>query len=116
MERAQKSRIISDLSKKMVILSGPRQVGKTWLSKDIGQAFKNPIYLNYDAFDHRKVIESQSWLPNTDLLVLDELHKMPNWKNYLKGVYDTKESHLNILVTGSARLETFRGAGDSLGR
>ena len=114
MERSQKSQIIKDLKKKMVILSGPRQVGKTWLSKDIGRSYKKPTYLNYDSFDHKKIIESQSWLPETDLLVLDELHKMPNWKNFIKGVYDTKQDSLSILVTGSARLEAFRGTGDSL--
>ena len=39
---------------------------------------------------------------------------MPQWKNYLKGLYDTKPEKLQILVTGSARLETFRKTGDSL--
>jgi len=39
---------------------------------------------------------------------------MPNWKNYLKGVFDTKLSHQKILVTGSARLEVFNQVGDSL--
>lgn len=39
---------------------------------------------------------------------------MPEWKNYLKGVYDTKRASAAILVTGSARLETFRQSGDSL--
>jgi predicted AAA+ superfamily ATPase len=39
---------------------------------------------------------------------------MREWKNYLKGVYDTKPELLKILVTGSARLETFRQSGDSL--
>ncbi len=114
MERYKKSIILKDLKKKMVILSGPRQVGKTWLSKSIGEEYSNPLYLNYDATDHRVVIEERSWLDSVDLLVLDELHKMPNWKNYLKGIYDTKSSNLHILVTGSARLETFRGMGDSL--
>ena len=47
-------------------------------------------------------------------MILDEIHKMPNWKNYLKGVYDTKPSHQKILVTGSARLEVFNQVGDSL--
>ncbi|MBI9082910.1 MAG: AAA family ATPase [Desulfobacterales bacterium] len=56
----------------------------------------------------------EAWLEKTDLLVLDELHKMPMWKNYLKGVYDTRPDHMRILVTGSARLETFRQSGDSL--
>ena len=114
MERLQKDVIINDLRKKMVILSGPRQVGKTWLAKKISENFKNPLYLNYDSLDHRQVIERQSWLPDTDLLILDELHKMSGWKNLLKGIYDTKSPKLSILVTGSARLETFRGVGDSL--
>ncbi len=59
-------------------------------------------------------MEAEAWLGDIDLLVLDELHKMPQWKNYLKGIYDTKPEKLSILVTGSARLETFRQSGDSL--
>ena len=39
---------------------------------------------------------------------------MPDWKNYLKGVYDTKRPEQKILVTGSARLEIFQEVGDSL--
>jgi len=39
---------------------------------------------------------------------------MPGWKSYLKGVFDTKPKNLKILVTGSARLDTFRQTGDSL--
>ena len=39
---------------------------------------------------------------------------MSDWKNYLKGLYDTKSENLQILVTGSARLEIFRQTGDSL--
>jgi predicted AAA+ superfamily ATPase len=39
---------------------------------------------------------------------------MPGWKNYLKGVFDTKSDNLKILVTGSARLDLLRQTGDSL--
>ncbi len=39
---------------------------------------------------------------------------MKGWKNYLKGVYDKKPEEQSILVTGSARLDAFRSAGDSL--
>ena len=114
MERVQAPFILKDLKKKMVLLAGPRQVGKTFLSKQIAKAFKNPVYLSYDNIEDRKIIEEQAWLSQTDLIILDELHKMPEWKNYLKGLYDTKEDHLKILVTGSARLDIFNHMGDSL--
>jgi predicted AAA+ superfamily ATPase len=39
---------------------------------------------------------------------------MPDWKNFIKGVFDTRPAKLKILVTGSSRLEYFRQTGDSL--
>lgn len=114
MERVQKAKILSDLRKKMVFLVGPRQVGKTHLSKSIGKEFQHTEYLNWDHLPDRTIILKQSWMPDTELLILDELHKMPKWKNYLKGLYDTKPTQLKILVTGSARLDVFQKAGDSL--
>lgn len=114
MKRAVREHIMRDLAKKMVFLVGPRQSGKTWLAKDIARSYKQSLYLNYDSPQDREIIRQQSWLPTTDLLILDELHKMRGWKNYLKGVYDTKPEGLQILVTGSARLKVFHRMGDSL--
>lgn len=114
MNRYQKDAILSDLQKKMVLLAGPRQAGKTTLAKMIAQEFKSYIYLTYDRSEDRKIILNESWIPSTELIILDEIHKMPKWKNYLKGVYDTKLPHQKILVTGSARLEIFNQVGDSL--
>lgn len=114
MERLQKKKILCDLEKKMVLLAGPRQAGKTTLSKEIAKEFSSSIYLTYDHAKDRKVILDEGWLPSTELIILDEIHKMDQWKNYLKGVYDTKQPHQKILVTGSARLEIFKEVGDSL--
>ncbi|MCK5793904.1 MAG: ATP-binding protein, partial [Anaerolineales bacterium] len=114
MKRTQQDLIIKDLKQKMVFISGPRQVGKTSLALTISEAYEKPLYLNYDNVTHRDVIRKQDWLPETELLILDELHKMVDWKNYLKGIYDTKPAHQQILVTGSARLEAFRQGGDAL--
>lgn len=106
--------IHKDLARKMAFITGPRQVGKTWLAKEIAESFADSVYLNYDSAEDRRIIKDEAWLEKTDLLILDELHKMKGWKNYLKGVYDTKPDRMMILVTGSARLEAFRQSGDSL--
>ncbi len=114
MQRYQKAAIIADLKKKMVLLAGPRQAGKTTLAKEIAEEFNSAIYLNYDSAKDKKIIEEEAWLASNELLIFDEIHKMPNWKTYLKGVYDTKPSQQKILVVVSARLEVFNQAGDSM--
>ena len=48
------------------------------------------------------------------LWIFDELHKYRAWRNYLKGVYDSRPEGTQVLVTGSARLEVYRFGGDSL--
>lgn len=114
MERYQKKAIIRDLEKKMVLLAGPRQAGKTTLAKSIATHYRSSLYLTYDRAEDRKMILAESWLPSVELLILDEIHKMQGWKNYLKGIYDTRPPSQKILVTGSARLEIFNEVGDSL--
>ena len=114
MQRIQSEKILSDLRRKMVFLSGPRQVGKSWLARELSKSFRKPLYLNWDNRQDREIVLHQGWPGDSDLLVFDEIHKMPEWKSYIKGVYDTKREQTAILVTGSARLETFRQSGDSL--
>ena len=114
MERFQENAIRHDLEKKMVFLCGPRQIGKTWLAKKIASGISKSIYLNYDRLEDREIILREGWRRDTELLVLDEIHKMKDWKNHIKGIFDTREPHLKILVTGSSRLEMFGQVGDSL--
>jgi hypothetical protein len=106
--------VLKDIKKKMVFITGPRQVGKTFLAKQIMTEFQEPQYLNYDNIDDRKIIQNMSWKLNTDLLIFDEIHKMKGWKMFLKGVYDGRRENQAILVTGSSRLDTFRQSGESL--
>jgi predicted AAA+ superfamily ATPase len=114
MKRYLDAHIATDVTRKMVILTGPRQVGKTTLARQVGEGFRAPLYLNYDALADRRLIEAGQWLPTHDYVVLDEIHTMPHWKPYLKGVFDSKPATQGLLVTGSARLDTFRQAGESL--
>ncbi len=113
MQRYIDDHVKRDLAKKMVFVTGPRQVGKTTLSQLLLKATQGQ-YLNYDVADDRAVISRAAWSPQAKLLVLDEIHKMPDWKSWLKGVYDGKPTAQQLLVTGSARLDTFRQAGESL--
>jgi len=113
MKRYLDERVQADLARKMVFLTGPRQVGKTTLSRAL-IAQRGGQYLNYDVAGDRAIILGQRWSPQAPLLVLDEVHKMPGWKSWLKGVYDGKSAGQQLLVTGSARMDTFRQSGESL--
>jgi predicted AAA+ superfamily ATPase len=104
--------IEDDLNNKMVFLSGPRQVGKTTLSKKITKK-RNGKYLLYDNPDDKDLILNKLYL-NESLVCLDEFHKYARWKSYLKGVYDKHKDTLNFIITGSARLDVYQQAGDSL--
>ena len=108
--------ILEDLPDKMVFISGPRQVGKTTLAKEIGEkSFRGDCaYLNWDNRADRKIILSETFPADKKLLIFDEIHKYRSWKNYLKGEYDKYKDKFSILVTGSARLDIYRRGGDSL--
>jgi hypothetical protein len=111
MKRAQEEAIRQDLETRLVLLSGPRQVGKTTLSKLLFGRFD---YLNHDLAEHRVAIRERSWDRAADLIILDELHKLRSWKSWLKGVWDVEGPRPRLLVTGSARLDIARRVGDSL--
>jgi len=111
-ERAQKPLIQRDLERKIVLLSGPRQAGKTTLAKGIFPSSFD--YLNYDARSDRIRLRESSWDRALELVVFDEIHKMKDWKRFLKGIYDKEGVRPRILVTGSARMDIARRMGDSL--
>jgi uncharacterized protein len=102
--------IFGDLQSKMVLLCGPRQVGKTTLSKGI----PNSTYLNWDIPEDREKILLKEWPIGKKIWILDEIHKYRNWRSILKGLYDKFHGESEILVTGSARLDAYRRGGDSL--
>ena len=112
-------------NRQMLFLMGPRQVGKTTISRELLKSYKYGAYINWDKEEHRRMILNGGdeiaemagvniHKEKKSLIVFDEIHKYPEWKNFLKGFFDTYEKKAHILVTGSSRLDTYRRGGDSL--
>ena len=99
----------------MVFIGGPRQVGKTTLSKNLcREQFSDSQYFNWDIDEDKQAILKKQWLNDAALIIFDELHKLPRWKQWIKGVCDTQLPNQQYLVTGSARLNVYKQGGDSL--
>jgi predicted AAA+ superfamily ATPase len=111
-----------DARKRMILLSGPRQSGKTTFAKAIGSGESSWLYFNYDVpSDRQTLLKDPAFFQKVDrargvlpLIVLDEIHKYKDWKNYLKGAYDGYADGYRFLVTGSGRLDLYQRRGDSL--
>ncbi len=112
-ERRIQQQIIKDLGKKMVLLAGPRQVGKTTLASEL-LACGNGVYYNWDDDEHKNLIRKSNLDQNAYLWVFDEIHKYRSWRNWLKGKYDLYHRKHQILVTGSAMLDVYSRGGDSM--
>lgn len=109
----------------MIFLIGPRQAGKTTVSLMMKELTSQFSYLNWDNLDHREIIlqgvNSVADFSGLDklasekpIVVFDEIHKYGKWKIFLKGFFDTYKGKVNIIVTGSSRLDVYKKGGDSL--
>jgi len=109
------------LSRPIVYLKGPRQVGKSTLSKNL--TIKNSQYIS---FDSPLTLESAKSDPLTflkgfqkdSLVILDEIQMVPEIFRYLKiEVDEARESGKNqslFLLTGSANLLALPALSDAL--
>ncbi len=106
-------------NRQMAFLAGPRQVGKTTTSVAFS---RDGSCFNWDDEDRRRLIldgpsavAGEIGLSESRVVLFDEFHKYPEWKNFLKGFFDIHADHrLHVVVTGSARLDLYRKGADSL--
>ena len=103
-----------------VLLIGPRQVGKTTLALEIGQA-RDGLYLDLeDADDRARLAEPRLFLDNLEdrLVILDEVHRVPELFQTLRGVIDRGrrrgKGKGRFLILGSASIDLLRQSGESL--
>ena len=103
--------------RKPLIVNGARQVGKTWLLKEFGkQYYEKVAYVNMDNnarmkelftdFNIEKLIQGlkiESGVniePNNTLIILDEVHEVPNAISSLK-YFNENANEYHIIVAGS---------------
>lgn len=107
-------------NRQMAFLSGPRQVGKTSVCRELATR-----YLNWDDQDARDTIlkgpAAVAGFAGLDhlrasggVLAFDEIHRYARWKTFLKGFFDVYGDEVRIVVTGSSRLDVYKRGGDSL--
>ena len=103
-----------------VILVGPRQAGKTTLAHAIGEDFDS-LYLDLEDLSNQdKLAQPVLFLENYEdkLVILDEIHRVPEIFGPLRGIIDRGRRKGNrvgrFLILGSASLEILRQSGQSL--
>ncbi len=103
-----------------VALLGPRQVGKTTLAKEIGDA-QGALYLDLEhPADMAKLADPADYLARHQdkLVILDEIHRLPEVFPVLRSLIDegrrAGRTSGRFLLLGSASLELLRQSSESL--
>jgi uncharacterized protein len=113
----------NEWGRQMRFITGPRQCGKTTLAKrQLKLSGVSSLYYLWDLRAVRTRYKENELFFLQDLpaegskswVCFDEIHKMPKWKNILKGLFDASEERCRFIVTGSAKLSVSKRAGDSL--
>lgn len=120
-----KRRIMSEIDALLeqspgVVLSGPRQVGKTTLALELAES-RPATYLDLESQpDRTRLAEPELYLADhaDELLILDEIQRLPDLFEVLRGVIDKgrREGKGNgrFLLLGSASLELLAQSGETL--
>lgn len=96
--------------KKVLILPGARQTGKTTLLKKIVAQQDNALWINGDEYDIQERFKNatstqlKALIGNHKLVIIDEAQRLDNIGISLKLVHDTYPE-IQIIATGSSAFE-----------
>lgn len=105
---------------KVILLLGPRRVGKTYLLKQLQKEIDEEIiFWNGEDFSvheqlrHRSIQNYKLLIGNTKFLIIDEAQKIPEIWMILKLMIDSIDG-LKIIATGSSSFDLTGKAGEPL--
>lgn len=107
-----------DLKNRLIAIKGARGSGKTTLLLQIAKQKLNLNKTLYVSLDHIYFFEKKLYYLAKEFsdnggenLLLDEVHKYPNWSREIKLIYDNFPS-LNVIFTSSSMLEIYKSESD----
>lgn len=99
----------------VVALLGPRQCGKTTLSRIIGAEQPSVYYDLEKPSDVRRLENSEYVLGNENgLIILDEIQLRPDLFGVIRSLVDRPVHHNSFLILGSASPKLIKGSSESL--
>jgi len=113
--RFAKTKIISSLTDtRVVLISGPRQSGKTTLAADIASDDIPFLTLDDVTVLQSAIDDPVGFIRGLDRAVVDEVQRAPNLLLSIKNTVDEDTTPGRFLLTGSANIMTIPTAADSL--
>lgn len=107
-----------DLNNRLIAVRGARGAGKTTLLLQLAKLYLPLKSTLYVSLDHIYFFENKLYNLAKDFaqiggthLLLDEVHKYPNWSREIKLIYDNFPE-LNVVFTSSSMLEIYRSESD----
>ena len=108
---------LKDLAKSypVLVISGPRQSGKSTLVKHL---FPKHLYVNLENIDQRMMAKNdpRGFLEkfNKNSVIIDEIQQVPLLFSYIQGIVDERKQKAQFVLTGSSSFDLLEGISQSL--
>ena len=122
-KRDKEKQLLEALQKMpVVVMIGPRQVGKTTLALEVAKQINKPnTYLDLESdADFNKLTDAEAYLKrfSDKLLIIDEVQRKPELFRILRGIVDERkrsgEKTGHFLLLGSASADLLQNSSESL--
>ena len=104
-------------TRRVLLLEGSRQCGKTTLARELGLSLPQTIYRTLDdvTLMEAALSDPRGFVSHGDeLMIIDEIQRVPSLLQAIKQDVDNQQSPGRFLLTGSANIQSLPGVSESL--